>query len=181
MLSSLRSDMQLVLVPLVIKHCWFCSWAKGLVFAWPAVTPTLPCASRAATASEAWLAPENKGSGVGVDDAPAQSSSLALVPWQGSTPGSAESPSQPAASAEAWVWQVHAGKRKKRFWKTVSDDLAAILEHAHVTGSDSCTWTWDGWTYYYEMSTMTQTSPGEDAQERSIRRIPYSEAYPDDD
>jgi len=36
---------------------------------------------------------------------------------------------------------------------------------------DSFTHDRDGWTYYYEMATLTQTSPGEDATERQLRRV----------
>ena len=79
----------------------------------------------------------------------AQSCSLHLVPWLGSTVGSAETSSQLAVSAQVWVWHVHAVKRKTRFWKTVPDDLVSILEHEYVTGSDSCAWTSDDWSYYF--------------------------------
>ena len=67
------------------------------------------------------------------------------------------------------VWQVHAGKAGKLFWKTVDDDLAAILEEAYQTGKPSAKWEYDGWEYNYDMVTYVQTSISTGTQ-RAIRR-----------
>ena len=79
---------------------------------------------------------------------------------------------------DAYVWQVHAGRSGRRFWKTVDDDLARILEEAEQNGRASCQWVSEGWTYTYNMVTMVQTSQTTGA-ERAIRRIPYQQAHPD--
>ena len=63
------------------------------------------------------------------------------------------------------------GKGKKKKWSDAHPSLNTRLEEAFQAGMDSTTWTWDGWTYYYEFgTTMTQTSPTENATERPIRR-----------
>lgn len=133
-------------------------------------------ATRAASSASAWLAPGTGRSVVGEGASPTEPT-LAIVPHQ---PGQASgSASSAGLTRERWVWQVETGKGRKRKWTTVSDDLAAILEHAYANNLDSCTWNWEGWVYYYEMATMTQCSPGESGTERAIRRIPYHEVYGD--
>ena len=144
------------------------------IFAPPPAVPPASFASRAASASTASrLAPEQGRADASSGAAPTSSSSHALVPREGAAASSAAAaaPEYPA-TPQQWVWQVHAGKAKKRYWKTVSDDLQEILEHAFVNGLDSTTWKWDGWTYYYEMGEMMQYSPGPEGEERAIRRVP---------
>jgi hypothetical protein len=55
-------------------------------------------------------------------------------------------------------------------------DLAAKLEFAFVNGFASFMHEWDGWKYQYDMTTLTQRSPGQLKTERPLRRVRYSSA-----
>ena len=140
-----------------------------------------PSAPAAASPGEAWLAPGQGSSAASGSGSHNNPSSSAVAPSSGSWRRfSAEAEAHGAGhSGSEWVWQVRAGKKKNAYWLTVADDCAAILEHAYQNGLDSCTWEWDGWTYYYEMGTMTQCSPGDAATERRIRRVHHTQV--DDD
>ena len=141
-----------------------------------------PSASAAASTGEAWLAPE-EGPNASASSGSHNNlmSSAALPPQQGGS-GSAFAPVlQDARQDNAdWVWQVRAGKKKKLRWLTVADDCAEVLEHAYLNNLERCTWVWDGWTYSYEMFTMTQSSPSEDGTQRRIRRIHRTQVDGDD-
>ena len=134
----------------------------------------------AASTGEAWLAPGETASSVWLSASQSQTmSSTAAPPQQGGSSSGWAPLAQGAGDGDAeWVWQVRAGK-KHSYWATVADDCARILEHAYQNQLDSTTWDWDGWLYYYEMSTMMQTSPGE-GTERRIRRIHRSQVDDDD-
>ena len=147
--------------------------ANASIFAFDAATQATPAASRAASASHAWLAPGASSSGAS-SSAPVTTSS-AIVPAYPSTSTSSASSAGPAH--DEWVWQVQTGKGKKRKWSQVEDALAAVLEHAYTNGHNSCSWTWNSWVYDYDLTTMTQISGGEARTVRPMRRIPYDEAY----
>ena len=142
--------------------------------------PPLPVQSdtRAASASAAWLAPESSSSAADGGYVLAQSSNMEVAlppdgPLEAPTPAMETSTDQ-----EEHVWQVHAGRPGRRFWKTVDEDLARTLEEAEQNGRASCQWVYEGWAYTYNMVTMVQTSETTGA-ERPIRRVPYQQAHSD--
>ena len=108
-------------------------------------------------------------------------SSAAHLPQQeGSGSAFAPPPQGKRHDNADWVWQVRAGKKKKLRWLTVADECAEVLEHAYLNNLERCSWVWDGWTYNYEMTTMTQSSPSEDNTQRRIRRIRRTQIDGDD-
>ena len=77
-----------------------------------------------------------------------------------------------------YVWQIHAGKPGKKFWKTVHEDLADILVKASRQSSATCQCEYDGRNVYtYSMLTNVQTSQRTGTW-RNIRRIPSSPVKP---
>ena len=69
------------------------------------------------------------------------------------------------------MWQIRTGKARKKQWSDRWEDLAAKLEFSFVNKIDFFTHEWDEWTQYCEMSTLTQTRPGEETNERKLRRV----------
>ena len=72
------------------------------------------------------------------------------------------------------VWQIRAGNKKK-FWKTLDDAHAEILEGACRRGAAYCELEFDGWLYRCDMNSYVLTSVRTGAQ-RPFRRILYSTA-----
>ena len=145
----------------------------------PPPPPPVQSGPRAASSSSAWLAPELSSSAADGGNVLAQSSSMEVaLPADGHAEAPTSTMETPTTDPEEHVWQVRAGRSGRRFWKTVDEDLARILEEAHRNGRDSCQWVYEGWTYTYNLVTMMQTSETTGAQ-RAIRRIPYQQAYPD--
>ena len=65
-------------------------------------------------------------------------------------------------------------------WGWCSDDLSAYLEHSFQRNIMETKFTIDGWEYFfYDLEDMEQTSPGENAQVRHLRRVPWNEDWED--
>ena len=138
----------------------------AFVFA-PPPPPRVQSGARAASAGSAWLAPASTQEATdGAYVVPQLTNMELALPGSRSLQLMMES----GSDSDDCVWQVHAGKTGKLFWKTVDDDLAAILEEAYQNGNLSAKWEYDGWEYHYDMVTMVQTSKTTGAQ-RSIRRL----------
>ena len=58
-------------------------------------------------------------------------------------------------------------------WGWVDEDLNRHLEACFQRRIYETTFDIDGWTYYYDLLALTQTSPSEEGTERRIRREPY--------
>ena len=72
---------------------------------------------------------------------------------------------------EEYWWQVQKGPPRKRKWGFVDEHVNSCLEEAWRAGNPETTAWIDGWEYYYDLFAMTQTSPGEAATQREIRRV----------
>ena len=72
---------------------------------------------------------------------------------------------------EVYWWQVKKGQTGKRKWGWVDDHVNDRLEKAFKDGVTEITAEIDGWQYVYNFESMTQTSPGEGATKRQIRRV----------
>ena len=131
-----------------------------------------PSWSAASRATGAWLAPPSGHSIFCPLVLPPQSEDLALVPYgAAAAAASAAAPAAaPEVAAQYW-WQVKTGKPQKRKWSYVAEDLNGVLEHAHQNNLDSCLWSWNGASYYYDMNAGIQVSPNEHSTERPIRRV----------
>ena len=90
---------------------------------------------------------------------------------QAETENSSEKPPQ-----EGHHWQVRKGRKGKMRWGWVDEDLDRHLERKFQEGVGETTFLIDGWKYYYDLIAMTQTSPGDDATERAIRRVRSDDA-----
>ena len=90
---------------------------------------------------------------------------------QAETENSSEKPPQ-----EGYHWQVRKGRKGKMRWGWVDEDLDRHLERKFQEGVGETTFLIDGWKYYYDLLAMTQTSPGDDATERAIRRVRSDDA-----
>ena len=60
-------------------------------------------------------------------------------------------------------------------WGWCSEALSDHLERCLLCGVGETTFEIDGWKCYYDLFEMTQTSPNEEATERSIRRVRWEE------
>ena len=61
-------------------------------------------------------------------------------------------------------------------WGWVSEDLNRHLESMFQLGEGETTFDIDGWTYYYDLLAMTQTSPAAEGTERPLRRMTYEDS-----
>ena len=72
---------------------------------------------------------------------------------------------------EIYWWQVKKGPAGKRKWGWMDDNVSKRLEEAFRAGDAETTVDIDGWLYSYDFIAKTQTSPGEAATARAIRRV----------
>ena len=129
------------------------------------VRPTsAPTVVGGASSTSAWLELFPKSAGAGVSGASSSSAGA--------------DPSEPPK--ERFGWQVKKGRKGKMKWGWVGEDLDRHLENMFQQGEGETTFDLDGWTYYYDLLAMTQTSPNEEGTERPIRRVKYEDSSAQD-
>ena len=140
----------------------------------PAALAVVPAADKDSSACGSVFPSGGSTGGLGTSSGSAsQPISDAEPPSKKARKGSEGAPPEVKSkpSEESFYWQVKKGKKGKMKWGWVDEALNKHLERAFLNGEGETTFVSDGWKYYYDFGDMTQTSPGDAATERPIRRI----------